>query len=70
MTKEEYEQCKVDQYSDDPYKALQARFILSMFPTHDTKYKANTKEDINAFVDLSEKLLKISVLQTVKQENN
>lgn len=41
MTREEYEQCKVDQHSDDPYKAIQAKFILSMYPTFETKHKFN-----------------------------
>jgi hypothetical protein len=42
MNQEEYEQCKIDQYSDDPLKALQARFILTMFPTEGTKFVAKT----------------------------
>ena len=58
MTKEEYEQCKIDQYSDNPLKALQARFILTMFPTEDAKFVANTKEEMSAFMDKSESVLR------------
>ena len=58
MTKEEYEQCKIDQYSDDPLKALQARFILTMFPTEGAKFVAKTKEDMSAFMDKSENVLR------------
>ena len=58
MTKEEYEQCKIDQYSDDPHKAIQARFILAMFPTEDTKYPIGSAEDVNDFMNKSEGILR------------
>ena len=58
MTKEEYEQCKVDQHSEDIGKAIQARFILSMFPTEGTKYAVNSKEDMEAFMNKQEQSLR------------
>lgn len=58
MTKEEYEQCKVDQYSDDPYKALQAKLILNMFPTEDTQYKITTKDELELFLSKSKNAIK------------
>jgi hypothetical protein len=58
MTKEEYDQCKIDQYSDDPLKALQARFILTMFPTEGVKFVAKTNADMSAFMDKSENVLR------------
>lgn len=57
MTKEEYEQCKVDQHSDDIAKAIQARFILSMFPTEETKYAVNSREEMDNFISKNEKTL-------------
>ena len=49
---------KLDQYSDDPLKALQSRFILTMFPTEGAKFVAKTKEDMSAFRDKSENVLR------------
>ena len=65
MTKEEYEQCKIDQHSDDPYKAIQAKFVLSMFPTEGTKYAVNSKEEMEAFMNKHEQSLR-DILGEVK----
>lgn len=58
MTKEEYEQCKIDQHSDDPLKAIQAQFILAMFPTEDTKYSIGSAEGVNDFLNKSADILR------------
>ena len=58
MTKEEYEQCKIDQHSDDPHKAIQAQFILAMFPTEDTNYPIGSAEGVKDFMNKSDGILR------------
>lgn len=45
MTKEEWEQYKADQHSDDPLVRMQAQIVMQMFPDWDNPKKVKFDEE-------------------------